>query len=72
MKKKILIVVENQPAPLDTRVMKEAFSLHKAGYEVTVLSPDGKGTKPGHEVIDGVRIYRHPMSEEGNLSLIHI
>ena len=66
MKKKILIVVENQPAPLDTRVMKEAYSLHKAGYEVTVLSPAGKGTKVGHEIIDGVRIYRHPKTEEGN------
>ena len=69
MKKKILILVENQPAPLDTRVMKEAYSLHKAGYEVTVLSPDGKGTKVGHEVINGVRIYRHPMPGEGNSAL---
>jgi glycosyltransferase involved in cell wall biosynthesis len=66
VKKKILIVVENQPAPLDTRVMKEAYSLHKAGYEVTVLSPDGKGTKVGREIIDGVRIFRHPMPDEGN------
>jgi len=69
VKKKVLIVVENQPAPLDTRVMKEAYSLHKAGYEVTVLSPDGKGTKVGHEIIDGVRIYRHPMPKEGNSAL---
>ena len=69
MKKKVLIVVENQPAPLDTRVMKEAYSLHKAGYEVTVLSPDGKGTKVGHEIIDGVRIYRHPMPDEGNSAI---
>jgi glycosyltransferase involved in cell wall biosynthesis len=66
VKKKVLIVVENQPAPLDTRVMKEAYSLHKAGYEVTVLSPDGKGTKVGREIIDGVRIFRHPMPDEGN------
>jgi glycosyltransferase involved in cell wall biosynthesis len=69
VKKKVLIVVENQPAPLDTRVMKEAYSLHKAGYEVTVLSPDGKGTKVGHEIIDGVRIYRHPMPDEGNSAI---
>jgi glycosyltransferase involved in cell wall biosynthesis len=69
VKKKILIVVENQPAPLDTRVMKEAYSLHKAGHEVTVLSPDGKGTEVGHEVINGVRIYRHPMPGEGNSAL---
>jgi glycosyltransferase involved in cell wall biosynthesis len=69
VKRKILIVVENQPAPLDTRVMKEAYSLHNAGYEVTVLSPDGKGTKVGHEVLEGVRIYRHPMPAEGNSAL---
>lgn len=69
MKKKVLIVVENQPAPNDTRVMKEAFSLQKAGYEVTVLSPDGKGTKAGQEIIDGVRIYRHPMPKDGNSAL---
>lgn len=69
MKKKVLIVVENQPAPLDTRVMKEAHSLHEAGYEVTVLSPDGKGTKVGYEIVDGVRIYRHPMSGEGNSAI---
>ena len=43
MKKKVLIIVENQPLPFDTRVPKEAFSLHKAGYEVTVLSPKEKG-----------------------------
>ena len=66
MKRKILIIVENHPAPLDTRVMKEAYSLQQAGYEVTVLSPAGSGTKVGHEIIDGVRIYRHPMPKEGN------
>jgi glycosyltransferase involved in cell wall biosynthesis len=66
VKKKILIVVENQPVPLDTRVMKEAVSLHKAGYEVTVLSPSGKSAKAGHEIVAGVRIYRHPMPQERN------
>lgn len=49
--------------------MKEAHSLHEAGYEVTVLSPDGKGTKVGYEIVDGVRIYRHPMSGEGNSAI---
>ncbi len=69
MKKKILIVVENQPVPFDTRVWKEACSLHKEGYEVVVLCPKGKGSTLGHEIIDGVRIYRHPMPEEGNSAL---
>jgi glycosyltransferase involved in cell wall biosynthesis len=66
VKKKILIVVENAPLPFDTRVMKEAVSLHEAGHEVTVLCPRAKGAMLGYEVISGVRIYRHPMPEEGN------
>ncbi len=69
LKKKILIIVENAPVPFDTRVFKEARSLHDAGYEVTVLSPQDKGYELGHEVIDGIHIYRHPMPEDGNSPL---
>ena len=69
MKKKVLIIVENQPVPNDTRVQKEALSLHEAGYDVTVLCPKGKGAELGHEMIDGIRVYRHPMPEEGNSAL---
>ena len=69
MKKKILIIVENQPVPFDSRVWKESCSLRKAGYDVTVLCPKGKGYTLGHEVLEGVRIYRHPMPEEGNSAL---
>ena len=69
MKKKILIIVENQPVPNDTRVQKEAISLHEAGYEVTVLCPKGKGAELGHEVIGGIRVYRHPAPQEGNSAL---
>jgi glycosyltransferase involved in cell wall biosynthesis len=66
VKKRILIIVENQPVPNDTRVQKEAASLHEAGYEVTVLCRKGKGAELGYEMIDGIRVYRHPMPEEGN------
>jgi glycosyltransferase involved in cell wall biosynthesis len=69
VKKKVLIIVENQPVPFDTRVMKEARSLHEVGYEVTVLCPRAKGAKLGHEIIEGIRVYRHPMPKEGNSSL---
>src|SRR5580704_1326532 len=69
VKKKVLIVVENQPVPNDTRVLKEARSLYKAGYEVTVLCPRGKGAKQGHEIVEGIRVYRHPMPKEGNSAL---
>ena len=66
MKKKVLIIVENLPVPFDTRVWKEASSLHKDGYDVSVLCPRGKGYEQRHEVIDGIHIYRHPMPKEGN------
>jgi glycosyltransferase involved in cell wall biosynthesis len=69
LKQKILIIVENLPVPFDTRVWKEAASLHANGYEVSVLCPRGKGYERNHEVIDGVHIYRHPLPEEGNSPL---
>ncbi|HTV54134.1 MAG TPA: glycosyltransferase family 4 protein [Terriglobia bacterium] len=68
-KKKILIIVENLPVPFDTRVWKQALTLRRAGFEVAVLSPRGKGHKHSHEVREGVHIYRHPMPKEGNTPL---
>jgi len=65
-KRRILIIVENLPVPFDTRVWKEARALCQHGYEVTVLCPKGKGFRKGHEVLEGVHIYRHPMPPEGN------
>jgi glycosyltransferase involved in cell wall biosynthesis len=65
-KKKILIIVENLPVPFDGRVWKEACSLQQNGYEVSVLSPRGKGYAKGYEQLEGVHIYRHPMPKEGN------
>src|SRR5580698_4828456 len=66
VKKRILIIVENLPVPFDSRVWKEACALRQNGYDVSVLSPRGKGYRRGHEVLDGVHIYRHPMPKEGN------
>jgi glycosyltransferase involved in cell wall biosynthesis len=65
-KRKVLIIVENLPVPFDTRVWKEARALHQHGYDVTVLCPRGKGFMRGHEVLEGVHIFRHPMPPEGN------
>jgi glycosyltransferase involved in cell wall biosynthesis len=64
-KDRVLIIVENQAVPFDPRVWREARSLSENGYEVTVLCPRRKGCSRGYEVIDGVRIYRHPMPVEG-------
>jgi glycosyltransferase involved in cell wall biosynthesis len=72
VKKTVLIIAENLPVPFDTRVWKEASSLQKAGYEVSILCPRGKGYMQGHEVIDGIHIYRHPMPREGNTPLGYV
>lgn len=72
MKKKVLIIVENLPVPFDSRVWKEACSLEKNGYEVTVLSPRGKGYTQPYEILDGIHIYRHPMPKEGDSPLGYV
>jgi glycosyltransferase involved in cell wall biosynthesis len=71
-KRKILIIVENLPVPFDGRVWKEAHALHQHGYEVSVLSPRGKGFRKTHEILEGVHIYRHPMPPEGNTPLGYV
>lgn len=69
MNKKILIIVENLPVPFDSRVWKQANTLHEHGYQVAVLCPRGRGYERGHEILDGIHIYRHPMPKEGNSAL---
>src|SRR5215469_3953016 len=70
--RRVLIIVENLPVPFDTRVWKEASSLVESNYEVTVLCPKAKGYEVSHEVIDGIHIYRHPMTREGNSPLGYV
>jgi glycosyltransferase involved in cell wall biosynthesis len=60
----VVILVENLPVPLDRRVWQEACALRDAGYEVTVICPQMRGYVAPEEVIEGIRIYRHWISEE--------
>ncbi|HEX5515619.1 MAG TPA: glycosyltransferase family 4 protein [Gammaproteobacteria bacterium] len=63
--RRVLIIVENLPVPFDRRVWQEATTLRDAGYQVTVISPTGKGYEAREEEIDGIHIYRHPLPVEG-------
>lgn len=65
MKRKALIVVENQSVPADPRVFKESRSLRENGYEVTVLCPRRPSSLKRYEVVEGIRVYRHPVPVEG-------
>jgi glycosyltransferase involved in cell wall biosynthesis len=67
--KKVLIIVENLPAPFDRRVWQEATTLRDAGYGVAIVCPIGKDHESRHERIDGIEIYRHPLPFEASGAL---
>lgn len=62
--RRVLIIVENLPVPFDRRVWCEATSLQKAGYQVSVICPKGRGHDAPHELLDGIHVYRHPLPVE--------
>jgi glycosyltransferase involved in cell wall biosynthesis len=64
LKGRILIIVENLPVPFDRRVWMEATTLKRAGYQVSLISPTGKGCESLYEEINGIRIYRHRLPPE--------
>lgn len=64
--RRVLIVVENLPVPLDRRVWLEASALTAAGYHVSVLCPMGHGWTKPYEEIEGVHIYRYPEPPEAH------
>ena len=69
---RVLIIVENLPVPFDRRVWMEATTLQRAGYQVSVISPTGKGYESLYEVIDRIRIYRHRLPPEHSSTLGYI
>jgi glycosyltransferase involved in cell wall biosynthesis len=64
VKKHILFIVENNPAPYDVRVWNEALAVKKFGYDVSIISPQHKNALEKYEVIEGIKIYRHFMPHE--------
>lgn len=68
--RRVLIVVENLPVPLDRRVWLEATTLVEAGYEVSVICPMGRGWDLAYEEIQGVHIYRFPQPHEAQSGAI--
>jgi glycosyltransferase involved in cell wall biosynthesis len=60
--KRALILVENLSVPFDRRVWQESLALRDAGWEVSVICPQGtkRDTEPYAE-IDGIKIHRYPL-----------
>lgn len=69
--RRVLIIVQNLPVPLDRRVWLECQTLVEGGYEVSVICPKGPGD-PGYEFLDGVHIYKYspPPTTQGALSFV--
>ncbi len=65
--KRILMLVENLPVPFDRRVWAEATTLTAAGYQVSVICPQGDYPQR-LEVRDGIRIYRYPLPSLAGLA----
>ncbi|HEY0645045.1 MAG TPA: glycosyltransferase, partial [Nocardioides sp.] len=57
-KPRVLIIIQNLHVPFDRRVWLECQTLRDAGYDVTVVCPRGKDSKP-YEVIDGVAVHTY-------------
>jgi glycosyltransferase involved in cell wall biosynthesis len=64
-KRRVLIIIENLPAPFDRRVWQEATTLRDAGYGVVIACPTGKGFTKRYEVVENIPIYRYPLPAEG-------
>lgn len=66
VKKHILFIVENNPAPLDVRVWNEALAAKSFGYDVSIISPLHKKAQLKFEQLEGINIYRHYMPLEAS------
>lgn len=71
-KKRILIIIENLPAPFDRRVWQEATSLRDAGYGVSIICPTAKGYEKRFEVVEEIPIYRYPLPTEARSAVGYI
>ena len=54
----VCIVVQNLPVPFDRRVWLECQALRAAGYEVSVVCPQGRGD-PAYQELDGVHLFKY-------------
>lgn len=68
----VLILLENEPYPYDGRVRRHAAALTAAGCHVTVASPAMHGFEPGEEMLDGVRVLRHPAVRGGRGAVTYL
>ena len=62
--RRVLILIENLPAPFDRRVWQEACTLRDAGYVVSIICPTGKGCEKRKELLEDIALYRYRLPVE--------
>lgn len=58
---RILMLLENAGIPEDHRVVREAQTLMRMGFHVTIICPK-TGSQKGAEIVQGIQVYRFPPS----------
>lgn len=66
--RRVLMIVQNLPVPLDRRVWLECQALAAQGYGVSVICPKGPGDLPFEE-IDGIHIFKYEPAPEARNAL---
>ncbi len=70
---KVLMVVENVPAPADRRVWPEAITLRDQGHQVSIISPKGTSTyRESYICIENIHIYRYRIPTFGSKYLAYL
>lgn len=72
--RKVLLLVENAPVPGDPRIWNEAVTLRDAGYQVSIIAPQGarQRSQEAYTLIDGIPVYRFKPLEVRNKYLAHL
>lgn len=58
---KVCMVLENRPAPIDTRVWPEAKALQDQGFEVCLMSPKARTSDATYRCLEGIHLYAYPL-----------
>ena len=68
-RRRVVILVENLPVPLDRRTWQEARTLADGGWDVTVIGPRGQDRmRAMHEQVEGIEVFRYPQRPASGLA----
>jgi glycosyltransferase involved in cell wall biosynthesis len=70
---KVLMLIENEPAPYDSRVWFEATTLRDHGFQVSIICPKGSARyRESYVRIENIPIYRFQLPETGGKYISYI